>query len=172
MRQRDFEIVSKEQFIADCFGDNCTFQMEQSEAEEAHSKISIPRRATKRSSGYDFVSPFSFELRPNESVKFPLGIKSYMMEDEELLIFPRSSVGFKFKIKIDNTIGKIDSDYYNNENNEGDIHISVTNTGKKHWTVKARDKICQGSFYNYLITDTDNPVEEERKGGMGSSDGR
>jgi dUTP pyrophosphatase len=168
MRQRDFEIVSKETFINDCFGEYCTLIFGHiSQVDEAYKKISIPHRATKRSSGYDFVSPFTFVLHPNEDVKFPLGIKAYMLEDEELLAFPRSSVGFKYKIKIDNTIGKIDSDYYNNENNEGDIHISLTNTGDKIWMVNAGDKICQGSFYKYLITDTDNPVEEERKGGLG-----
>jgi dUTP pyrophosphatase len=168
-RIRDFEKVSKEQFIQDCRECGEEFY---NVAEDAYEIVTKPRRATRRSSGYDFVSPFSFMLEPNENIKFPLGIKVYMLEDEELLIFPRSSVGFKFRIKIDNTIGKIDSDFYNNPTNEGDIHISLTNTGSKYWTVKAGDKICQGSFYKYLITDTDNPEKEDRVGGIGSTDER
>lgn len=179
MRIRGFEKVSRDQFIKDYFGKLCTlyrcpmrkdYILEK--LETYHKNILIPRRATRKSSGYDFVSPFYFTLSPNETVKFPLGIKTYMQEDEELLLFPRSSIGFKYKIKIDNTIGKIDSDFYNNSDNEGDIHISLTNTGDQLWEVKAGDKICQGSFYKYLVADDDCPVTEDRVGGIGSTNER
>ncbi len=140
-----------------------------SDIEYIHEHMKLPQRATKKSSGYDFVSPFSFTLLPNESIAFPLGVKAYMQDDEELLIFPRSSVGFKYKVKIDNTIGKIDSDYYNNQANEGDICVFLTNTGNKNWVVNQGDKICQGTFYKYLTTDDDYPASEDRTGGMGST---
>lgn len=131
--------------------------------------LEIPKRATKKSSGYDFYSPFSFVVEPNESIAIPLGIKAYMQDDEELLLFPRSSIGFKYKVKIDNTIAKIDSDYYNNESNEGDICVFLTNTGDKPWAVEQGDKICQGTFYKYLVADDDAPVSKTRIGGIGSS---
>lgn len=167
MKLRDFEKVSKAQFLKDSKKCGSYYY---DIADLAYDIIEIPRRATNRSCGYDFISPFYFYLDPNETTKFPLGIKAYMQEDEQLLVYPRSSVGFKFKIKIDNTVGLIDSDFYNNEDNEGNIHISLTNTGDKRWQVKSGDKICQGVFQKYLITDTDNPINKERKGGIGSTD--
>lgn len=174
MRYRDFEKVSEKQFHINSYNPkfNSLSTINHDIIVEAYNKIQIPRRATKNSSGYDIISPFSFILCPSESVKINTGIKSYMMSFEELLLFPRSSVGINYKIKIDNTIGKIDSDYYNNSDNEGDIVISLTNTGWECWHVKGGDKIAQCSFYQYLITDTDNPVKEERSGGIGSSDER
>jgi dUTP pyrophosphatase len=166
-RIRDFEKVSYTQFIKDCI--KCGIEYPQTIMEGIYDDIQLPRRATLKSSGYDFISPFSFSLKPNETKKFPLGIKSYMQNDETLLIFPRSSVGFKYKIKIDNTVGIIDQDFYNNQDNEGNIHISITNTGDKVWEVQAGDRICQGIFIKYFTTDSDFPISENRVGGNGSS---
>lgn len=134
--------------------------------------IKLPKRATRKSSGYDIYSIVFFTLKPNEEIKVPTGIKSYMLDDEELLMFPRSSVGFKYNVKFNNTIPKIDSDYYNNESNEGHIWIKFTNTGDKDWVVNVGDAIAQCSFYKYLIADNDLPVNEERVGGIGSTDNK
>jgi dUTP pyrophosphatase len=154
---RGFEKISPAQYKED-FGSDL-----------GYTEIKLPRRATKNSSGYDIYSPLDFSLSPNEEIKIPTGIKSYMLGDEELLMFPRSSVGFKFNVKFNNTIPKIDSDYYNNESNEGHIWIKFTNTGKKDWIVKEGDAIAQCSFYKYLIVDGDCPVNEDRVGGIGST---
>jgi dUTP pyrophosphatase len=155
---RGFKRISEEQFNIDMKQMGCLYE-----------DIKLPRRATKKSSGYDFYSPLGFTLNPNETIKIPSGVKIYMLDNEELLLFPRSSVGFKYRVKIDNTIGKIDSDYYNNEDNEGHVWIKMTNEGNKTWVVETGDRIVQGTFYKYLIADNDCPISEDRVGGIGSS---
>lgn len=132
-------------------------------------EIQLPRRATNRSSGYDMFSPVEVCILPNESIVIPSDIKAYMLDDEELLIFPRSSLGLKKGLVIKNTIGKIDSDYYSCEENDGNIKISIWNTSNSVQIIKKGDRICQCSFYNYLITDDDNPINNIRTGGVGSS---
>jgi dUTP pyrophosphatase len=156
-KTRGFEKISLNQYKKDLGGG------------VGYNSIKLPRRATAKSSGYDIYSIRDFKLEPGEEIKLPSGIKVYMQDNEEFLIFPRSSVGFKYKIKIDNTIGKIDADYYNNQDNEGHIWIKLTNTGNKTWEVKQGEAIVQGTFYNYLITDNDIPVSQERIGGIGST---
>ena len=91
-----------------------------------------------------------------------------MQSDEELLMFPRSGLGIK-GIIIRNTIGNIDSDYYSNINNDGNIGISIWNTTDDPFVIEEGDRVCQGSFYKYLIIDNDNPISEERVGGFGST---
>jgi len=160
-KTRGFEKISYEQYQKDIGGDI--------DLSQEYQDIKLPQRATKKSSGYDFYSVCGFTLNPGEEIKIPTGIKSYMLDDEELLLFPRSSVGFKYNVKFNNTIPKIDSDYYNNKNNEGHMWIKFTNTGNKVWEVKKGEAIAQGSFYKYLIVDNDIPVNEERIGGIGST---
>lgn len=161
MRTRGFEKISQDQYLKDVsdFGDIL----------KEYEDIKLPQRATAKSSGYDFYSVCDFLLVPGQTIKLPTGLKVYMQDDEELLIFPRSSVGFKYKIKIDNTIGKVDSDYFNNSSNEGHIWVKLTNTGDQVWNVKKGDAIVQGSFYKYLTVDNDIPVSEQRVGGIGST---
>ena len=132
-------------------------------------EIQLPRRATSKSSGYDMFSPIEVSILPNESIIISSDIKAYMLDDEELLIFPRSSLGLKKGLVIKNTIGKIDSDYYSCEENDGNIKISIWNTSDNVQIIKKGDRICQCSFYKYLITDDDNPISDTRSGGVGSS---
>ena len=134
-----------------------------------HNSLVLPRRATEKSSGYDIYSPICFSLLPGESIVIPAGFKSYMLDDEELKIYPRSSVGFKHKIWLANTVGKIDSDYYNNIANEGHIMIMFVNAGNTRWNVKIEDRIAQATFSKYLITDDDDPINKNRIGGIGST---
>jgi dUTP pyrophosphatase len=157
MRTRGFEIISKKQFIKDI------------EDKNLYNKIKLPKRATKKSSGYDFYSLKDFILEPNEGIKIPTGIKTYMQDNEELMIFVRSSMGFKYNIRLKNQVGKIDADYYNNSDNEGHIWIALINEGHKTWFVTKGEAIAQGSFYNYLLADNDYPILEKRKGGIGST---
>lgn len=132
-------------------------------------KIKKPQRATSQSSGYDFAAPFGFTLSPGDSIVIPTGIKARMNAKEELKIYPRSGQGFKYFTRIANTVAKIDSDYYNNPDNEGHIFIKLRNEGDIDWEVNAGDRFAQGSFYEYLIVDDDMPISEERKGGLGHS---
>ena len=166
-----FETVSYKNFF-DSFID--TFKIAKSDDETIKSNIEsvykdliLPRRATTGSAGYDFKSPISFELKPNETIKVPTGIRCKMNEDVVLMIYPRSSLGFKYRLILDNTVGIIDSDYYNSDN-EGHIFIKFTNLGEKVLEIKKGDGIAQGIFLPYYLT-TDDEVSDKRNGGIGST---
>jgi dUTP pyrophosphatase len=128
----------------------------------------LPTRATKKSSGYDFYLPIKISINPNERVLVWSDIKAYMNDDEELLIFPRSSLGIRGLV-ISNTIGKIDSDYVDNPKNDGNIGLTLWNTSDTVIELSEGERVCQGSFYKYLITDNDVPLSDTRDGGMGST---
>ena len=166
-----FEIVSYKQFF-DSFID--TFKIVKSDDEIIKSNIEttykdliLPKRATTGSAGYDFKSPISFDLKPKETIKVPTGIRCKMNEDVVLMIFPRSSLGFKYRLILDNTVGIIDSDYYYSDN-EGHIFIKFTNLGEKLLEIKKGDGIAQGIFLPYYLT-ADDEVHDIRNGGIGST---
>lgn len=129
--------------------------------------IKIPKRATKFSAGYDFCSPFDFTLHPGDTIKVPTGIRCGMNTDWVLMIFPRSSLGFKYRLQLDNTVGVIDADYYYSDN-EGHIFIKITNDGDKVLRIHKGEAFAQGIFLEYGVTEDDH-VEEQRNGGMGST---
>lgn len=132
--------------------------------------VNLPKRATKSSAGYDFFSPFDFTLKPGETIKVPTGIKAYMPNNLVLLLFPRSSLGFKYRLQLDNTVGVVDADYFENENNDGHIFIKITNDSKNDQVlfVKQGDAFAQGIFIQYFITADDNTLDT-RIGGFGST---
>lgn len=154
-----FEKVSKLQFSKDY-------------SEEYYENVTIPERSTKDSAGYDFVIPFDCIIKPGDSVKIPTGIRCYMAPNYVLCIFPRSGLGFKYRCQLDNTVGIIDADYYNSDN-EGHIMIKITNDGKegKDIVLKAGDRFAQGIFLQYGITLDDN-ANDIRNGGFASTDGK
>lgn len=130
--------------------------------------VIIPSRSTKHSAGYDFSSPISLVLKAGCEAKIPTGIKAYMGSDEVLFIVVRSSLGFKYNIRLKNQVGVIDSDYYNNPQNEGHIMVALKNESDKDVVINKGDRIVQGIFMNYLITDLDN-ANGKRNGGIGST---
>ena len=134
----------------------------------SYDDISLPTRSTKHSAGYDFKSPIEFTLNPGESKKVPTGIKASMNEDEFLAILVRSSMGFKYNIRLCNQVGIVDSDYYNNPDNEGHIYIKIQNEGTESLTINKGDRFAQGIFMNFLITDDDMSFGD-RTGGFGST---
>ncbi len=165
-----FETVSCKRFIDDFMG---TFpDMTEEDAKKAYAALSLPKRATTGSAGYDFRSTRDFDLAPGESIKIPTGIRVRMREDYCLMIFPRSGLGFKYRLQMNNTVGIIDSDYYNSDN-EGHIFIKITNDSKEGKTVslKAGDAFAQGIFMNFGITE-DDEVSGIRNGGLGSTSGK
>ena len=99
----------------------------------------------------------------------PTAIKSYMQNDEWFSIRVRSGHGFKFNIRLKNQVGVVDSDYYNNQKNEGHIFIALQNEGNKDFIVKKGDAFAQGIFHKYFIADNDS-TEIQRNGGFGSTD--
>ena len=136
---------------------------------DLYKSFTVPSRSTKNSAGYDFVSLYDFQILPNEVVKIPLGIKVSMNSDEVLLIVDRSSVGFKYNVRLVNQVGVIDSDYYNNIDNEGHIWLKLHNHGDKTFMCKKGEKICQGIFVKYLTVDDEKNIENERVSGIGST---
>jgi dUTP pyrophosphatase len=161
-----FYKVSEEQFIKD------TEEFEglnKEKAKELYETIKMPKRATKYSAGYDFFTYVDLVINPGETKKIPTGIRCKINDDFVLLIAPRSSLGFKYRLQLDNTIGVIDADYFNAKN-EGHIFIKVTNDSKsnKVLELKAGEAFAQGLFTEYGITEDDD-VNEERVGGFGST---
>lgn len=155
---RKFEKISFEQFKKDIKDDI-----------ELYNSYNIPKRSTKNSAGYDFESLYDFTLKPNEIIKMPTGIKVAMNPDEVLFMIVRSSMGFKYNVRLVNQIGVIDSDYYNNLDNEGHMFIKLHNQGNLDYVVKKGDKICQGIFTKYLTVDDEEQIENERLSGFGST---
>lgn len=127
----------------------------------------LPTRGTKKSSCYDFYSPDEYLVKPNEIVKIWTDIKAYMKDDETLLLAVRSSMGGKFMLA--NTIGIIDSDYYSNIENDGNIGIFLKNISDQTQLIKKGDRIAQGMFRKYLVADKDFWLSDIRTGGFGSS---
>lgn len=135
-----------------------------------YEQIKLPKRATKGSAGYDIYSICDFELRPNQTILLPTGIKFDCDDDKFLMILPRSGQGFKYKVQLYNTTGVIDADYYNNEKNEGHIWVKLYNDSPEGHTlvVKQGEAICQGIISPYFKVDDDNS-DEQRVGGFGST---
>ena len=157
-----FEKVSKEQFAGDW---KDSFGVD----ENIYDEIKLPRRATSGSAGYDFFSTVDIELKPGETVKIPTGIRAKIDDGWVLKIYPRSGLGFKYRLQLNNTVGIIDSDYYNSDN-EGHIFIKVTNDSNegKVLTLEKGNGFAQGIFLEYGIT-YDDDVSDVRNGGFGST---
>ena len=152
-----FEKVSFEQFLADCsaaFGDT-----DRSGLREIYDGIAMPKRATAGSAGYDFFLPEAIRLPAGKSILIPTGIRAQMPNDWALFICPRSGLGFKFRFQLDNTIGIIDSDYYDSSNDSRD---------GKELRLEAGKAFIQGVFLPYGITD-DDAAGGKRTGGFGST---
>ncbi|MDO4192583.1 MAG: deoxyuridine 5'-triphosphate nucleotidohydrolase [Erysipelotrichaceae bacterium] len=166
-RIAQFEKVSKEQFVKDwlhAFGGS-----DRKLAETVYEDIQLPRRATKGSAGYDFFVPSDFTVRPGEQILIPTGVRVRMVDGYVLMLFPRSSLGFKYRLQMNNTVGIIDSDYYNADN-EGHIFCKLTNDTIENKTVELKKGtgMVQGIFLPFGITEDDN-AEAVRTGGFGST---
>ncbi len=130
--------------------------------------IELPERQTKGSAGYDLASAIDFVIEPNKVAIIPTGLKVYMLEDEVVYIYPRSSVATKRGLVMPNSAGIIDSDYYNNPKNEGHIHIALYNISGETINIKKGERLAQAIFSKYLLKDNDD-VETTRTGGFGST---
>ena len=162
-----FHKVSKERFVADWMD---AFEgVSADEAEKIYEGIRLPRRATAGSAGYDFFSPADFTIKPGATINIPTWIRVEMDQEWVLKCYPRSGLGFKFRLQLNNTVGIIDSDYYGSDN-EGHIQIKLTNDSRegKRLEVKEGTGFAQGIFLEYGIT-VDGETTEERNGGFGST---
>ena len=159
-----FEKVSYEEFekgFEDCFS-KCDVT-----CATVYEQLKLPKRATKGSAGYDFFAPVTFSLKPGETVKIPTGIRVWMEDNFVLKLYPRSGLGFKYRLQLNNTVGIIDSDYYYSDN-EGHIFAKITNDSNegKSLMVEAGTGFMQGIFLEYGIT-VDDDVVDIRNGGFG-----
>lgn len=161
-----FEKVSREEFQKDWID---TFGGDAKEADIVYDSIKLPKRATVGSAGYDFYSPLDFTLQPNETIKIPTGIRAWIEEGWVLSIYPRSGLGFKYRMQLNNTVGIIDSDYYYSDN-EGHIFVKITNASNENKTleVKKGNGFAQGIFTEFGIVEDDDTTEK-RNGGFGST---
>ena len=162
-----FEKVSPRQFVADWVA---TFpQQTVEQALLAYEQIQLPQRATSGSAGYDFYAPVGFELPAGSSIKIPTGIRAIIEEGWVLTLYPRSSLGFKFRFQLDNSVGVIDSDYAHSDN-EGHIFLRMTNDSRegKGLRVPTGAAFAQGIFLPFGIT-VDDDAKGVRNGGFGST---
>lgn len=131
--------------------------------------IILPTRADKRSAGYDFYSTEDFIIAPHESYKTNTYIKAQMEDDEVLILQVRSSIGIKRGLQLLNGNGIIDSSFYNSSESEGNIVVGLYNRTDEPVEIRKGERIVQGIFLKYLVTNDDKPLSEERVGGVGSS---
>ena len=155
---RKFEKISFEQFKKDIKDDRGLYNSYQ-----------LPVRKTKASAGYDFLAIEGFEIQPGEIKKIPTGIKAQYPSDEVLLLVVRSSMGFKWNVRMCNQVGVIDADFYNNLDNEGHMWIALQNQGDRVFKVEAGQGFGQGIFMKYYTVD-DEEVNDERTGWSGRPD--
>lgn len=165
----EFEKVSYEQFYT-AMSELTVTEPQDEFIQLAYNALEIPERATSGSAGYDFKAPFSFTLQPGQTIKIPTGIRVKIDEGWWLGCLPRSGLGFKYRLQLNNTMGVIDSDYYHSDN-EGHIFAKITNDSNegKMLEVKAGDGFMQAIFIPYGITYSDK-ADGVRNGGMGSTD--
>lgn len=154
--ERKFEKISFKEFAKDIKDDNGLYN-----------SVILPIRKTSQSAGYDFIAYDKVIIHPGEIVKIPSSYKICLNANEVLLIVVRSSMGFKYNIRLCNQVGVIDADYYNNDNNEGHIYVALQNEGDKDFIIENGDAYAQGIILNYLTCGDEN--NNKRSGGIGST---
>lgn len=168
LRIAKFEKVSFSAFkeaMKDC-------ELNVNNVEDVWDDIELPRRATIGSAGYDFFLPVDIELKPGQTIKLPTGIRCKMEPGWVLKMYPRSGLGFKYRLQLNNTVGIIDQDYYYADN-EGHIMARITNDSNENkvLSLKAGEGFMQGIFVEYGIT-VDDDASGVRHGGFGSTSER
>ncbi len=166
-RVATFHKVSFEQFLSAAKDEFPEYT--ETDLKDIYDSIKLPKRATKGSAGYDFYSPFSLSMEPGAGKKIPTGIRCEMNEDWVLKLYPRSGLGFKYRLQLNNTVGIIDSDYFYSDN-EGHIMAKIMNDSREGKTVEITEGtgFMQGIFLEYGIT-TDDDADGIRNGGFGST---
>lgn len=161
-----FEKVSKEQFEKDY---KSVFGIVP--LDDVYEQIKIPRRSTKFDAGYDFFSPIDLVIGPGETALVPTGIRAIMNPGQVLLLAPRSSLGFKYRLQLDNTVGVIDAMYCQSDN-EGHIMAKLTNDSKEFRTcrVDAGKAFMQGILLHFETMEDEIQPVDDRNGGFGSTD--
>lgn len=165
-----FEKVSFGQYFNDMVGDIKDIPKEELEnrMHEIYDDIKLPVRSTEDSAGYDFFAPEPIVISPGETIVIATGIKMQIVKNAFLALLPRSGHGFKYRLRLNNTVGIVDSDYYNNPKNEGHIFIKISNEGDKSLCIAHGEAFAQGIILPFLLTD-DDAASNKRVGGIGST---
>ena len=145
------------------------FEVVKDEFRKTTGEIKLPTRADKGSAGYDIYTPYAFEIKPKETVYITTDVKIAMEEDEVMFLFVRSSIGIKRRLMLATSVSVIDSTYYSNPENDGNLIVVLTNMGEETQSFKQHERIVQGVFCKYLTVDNDAPLNAQRTGGIGSS---
>lgn len=158
-----FEKISKEQFAKD-------FGYSKSSIAGTYDAIKLPKRATTGSAGYDIFAPYNITILPRQSALMPTGIRVILDDDKFLAIYPRSGLGFKYKMQLYNGTGIVDRDYYYSDN-EGHIWVKFYNDSPDGKTIEIKkgEAMCQGVIQQFFKTEDDS-ADGVRNGGFGSSD--
>ncbi len=137
--------------------------------EDGYDAVRLPVRATGGSAGYDIITPLPVRLEPGESLRVATGLRCRIEEGWLLAVFPKSGLGFRYRLQLDNTVGIVDSDYYDAEN-EGHILIKITNDSREGKTMElpAGKAFAQAVFLPFGIT-LDDAAAGRRTGGFGST---
>lgn len=171
-----FEKVSVKEFsrsIRSCMKPGETERIFQEKVDYFENSLTVPMRSTGGSAGYDFICPFDVCIKPGEIAKIPTGIKVELDKDKFLGIYIRSSFGTKRNLELTNKVCIIDSDYYNNERNEGHILEFVRNNNSVPVTIKQGEAFCQGIIQTFFTVEGDEYGKgPKRVGGIGSTDGQ
>jgi len=164
-----FEKVSFKQFQADFLDKNPDYKNRPDELiQEIYDKIKIPHRATKGSAGHDFYTPTHIILEPGKTLVVPTGIRCDIIDGWFLGLYPRSGQGFKYRLRLNNTVGVIDADYYISDN-EGHIMVKLSNEGDFTVDISTGEAFCQGIFTMFGTTEESFDVHDKRTGGFNST---
>ena len=164
-----FEKISERQFFIDFTEYLDDESLDVRDGRAIYNMIKLPKRATTGSGGYDFFAPFNITIPPKGTVKVPTGIRAILDDDKFLAIYPRSGLGFKYKMQMWNTIPVIDADYSGSDN-EGHIWAKFYNDSPdgKTITIRQGEAMCQGIIQQFFTT-IDDETDGVRNGGFGSS---
>lgn len=167
-----FEKVSFDQFINDINEQIKKGELGEwvgkEDLNEMYESIMLPYRKTKGSAGHDFITPFDITIQPGQTIVIPTGIRCIIDSGYVLDLFPRSGQGFNYRLRLNNTVGVIDEDYYFSDN-EGHIMVKLSNEGNKIFKCEKGKAFCQGIFHEYFIAEGNEFPEETRNGGIGST---
>lgn len=167
----EFKKVSYDQFAKDCKSlesAGALWFASDDEIKKAYDSIRLPRRATNGSAGYDFFIPFPASFITINPVLIPTGIRVQLDPGQFLMCVPRSGLGFKYGMRLRNSVGIIDEDYFHAEN-EG--HIMAKICCDEPFKLDAGDRFMQGIIVKYSTVENDEPISGKRTGGFGSTGG-
>lgn len=164
-----FQKVSFEEYLKQLAANHMVDETNEdliAEAKAEYDAITMPVRATSGSAGYDFCIPFGMNVHAGQTYVIPTGIRAYIEPGWFLEMVPRSGLGFKYGMRLENTCGIIDGDYFFADN-EG--HIMLKITARTSFCLNAGDRFAQGIFLPHGITSNDRPLKAARRGGFGST---